>query len=191
MTMIFPFSGSRGGFLHSGSAFQPIFWALAGVGLERFVNWGHKTRNWNLQIAFRVFSIGIVAICAVLTGFIFFQKVIGFSIADLKWNAEHTEYEKVESALKMNGAETKDIVMVKNPPGYYVVNNRSAIVIPYGSMDTVYEAGIRYNAKYLLLDQDHVKELDEFYKRAGSSGQFRFLFQIDQFEIYEILNAVE
>ncbi len=191
MTIVFPFSGMRGGFLHSGSAFQPVFWAFAGVGLDRFINWGQKTRHWNGKTTFHVFSVGIISICAILTGYVFLQKVIGPSLVERKWDAEHIEYEKVESALRLIGVLREDVVMVKNPPGYYVVNDRSAIVIPFGSVETVYEAGLRYNAKYLLLDQDHTKLLDDLYNNKKSTHQFRFLMQVDQFEIYEILKAVD
>jgi hypothetical protein len=191
MSFVFPFSGARGGFLHSSSAFQPVFWAFAGVGLQRFIDWGQKKRHWVSKTALRFFSTGIILICAILTGYVIIQNVIGSSFVDLKWDEEHIKFEKVESVLRLNGATTGDIVMVKNPPGYYVVNNRSAIVIPFGSLDTVYKAGIRYDAKYLLLDQDHTMQLDSFYNNKVSTLQFRFLTQVGTYEIYEILDAVD
>ncbi len=187
MTLIFPFSGSRGGFLHSGSAFQPVFWVIAGVGLERFIDWGHKKRNWDPKSAFRVFSVAIITICALITAYVFFQKIIGLSFSNPSWNAEHTEYTKVENELKLLGAKPDDIVMVKNPPGYFVVNNRSAIVIPYGPIDGVYDAGNKYHAKYLLIDHDHTKALDDFYNNKESNNHFRFLVQVGNFEIFEII----
>ncbi len=37
MTVIFPFAGARGGFFHSGSAVQPMWWVLAPAGLDRAI----------------------------------------------------------------------------------------------------------------------------------------------------------
>jgi len=35
MTVVFPYAGQRGGFLHSGATPQTLLWALAGCGFEK------------------------------------------------------------------------------------------------------------------------------------------------------------
>ena len=46
MSLIFPYAGQYGGFFHSGAAFQPLWWALAPVGLEAAVRTVAVWRRW-------------------------------------------------------------------------------------------------------------------------------------------------
>ena len=53
MTVAFPFAGARGGFFHSGAALQPVWWALAPLGLDRAIEWGSRKRGWDAAQAGR------------------------------------------------------------------------------------------------------------------------------------------
>jgi len=55
MSIIFPFAGARGGFFHSGSALQPMWWALAPIGLVSLVEWVGKKRAWKIEQASQFF----------------------------------------------------------------------------------------------------------------------------------------
>jgi hypothetical protein len=67
MTFIFPLAGSRGGFLHSGAAFQPLFWATGAEGLAGFVDFGVRWRNWKFQRAIVGFGLLGVLVAGILT----------------------------------------------------------------------------------------------------------------------------
>ena len=76
MTLVFPFAGSRGGFIHSAAGVQIFLWALVPVGLDKFIQWGGQKRGWQMEQARRVFQIGIIAIMVLLSGIIFYQRVV-------------------------------------------------------------------------------------------------------------------
>lgn len=164
MTVVFPFAGSRGGLFHSCAVIQPLFWAVAPLGLEVFIEWGGHRRGWKQDQASLVFGSALVVLAVVLSGALYYQRVIGPESGDLIWEKSASEYNAIEHQLQILGAREDDIVMVKNPPGYYVENTRSAIVIPDGDLETLISVANRYGARYLLLDQDHPDGLKGLYE---------------------------
>ena len=68
MTFVFPFAGSRGGFLHSASAVQPVLWAAAPFGLEAFINLGVRLRRWNAIKSWPIFAAGVIRFMYVVYG---------------------------------------------------------------------------------------------------------------------------
>jgi len=138
MTFIFPFAGSRGGFFHSGAALQPLWWVLVPVGLERIVVWVESKRNWRKGEAFRVFLIGTVFICILMSIFIFYVRV--FSTRG--WGSETERYRRVEDFIASLSTSKDDALIVGNPPGYFVISYRDAIAIPNEPLETVIEAAL-------------------------------------------------
>jgi hypothetical protein len=43
--------------------------------------------------------------------------------------------------------------MVANPPGFYLASGNSAIAVPDGDVNTLFEVARRYGAKYLILEE--------------------------------------
>lgn len=178
MTFIFPYAGARGGFFHSGAAFQPLFWALAPIGLDVFLFWGNRVRHWDLVQARRVFSPAVFVMALALSGFIFYNRVIGSSFAAPDWNRSEQKYERLENRLVELGAEEGDIVMVNNPAGYYVASQRPAIVIPHGILPSLLSAAQQYQARYLLVEMEQVRDVKLFSEPGDKLG-------IDYLETYE------
>ena len=190
MTFVFPFAGSRGGFIHSAAGVQILFWAVVPIGLDRFLRWGEEKRGWNQENARRVFQIGILSIMAVLTGIILFQRVLQKTDGVPAWTAEERKYQEIMDALVIKGmAPRNEPVMIKNPPGWNLVTGLPAIVIPNGDPQTVLSAAERYGASILILDRDHPKFLDDFYRGAVGPLEFQELFTIRDAKIYLIKRA--
>ena len=168
MTLFFPFAGARGGLFHSGAALQPFFWVGAPIGLNYFLNWGVDKRRWVAKQASWFFKIAMVAISFILSSFLFYQRVIGLDPGVIKWDEPLNHYQYLERELLNLGAAQEDIVMVKNPPGYFVGNSRKAIVIPDGGIPTLLTVADRYGATYVLLEKDHVLGLDNLYQSPDS-----------------------
>ncbi len=145
MTVIFPYAGARGGFFHSGSAIQPMWWVLAPLGLEAVVAFARK-HNLFTPGAFKVFRVALVGIAILMTGLIFYLRVLS------GWGEGEQNYPKVEAFLQQNGIRSSDVVIVRNPPGYYMMTGRSAIAIPEGGEATMLAVGARYHAKYLIIE---------------------------------------
>jgi hypothetical protein len=184
MTIIFPFQGARGGYFHAGAGFQILFWALVPVGLERFIEWGRQKRDWSPDLAQVKFGIGIIGLTILVTGFVSWQRLIGDSGAESAWGAKSHTYEQVETYLKDYHAASEDIVMVNNPPGYFAVTGRQAIVIPDGDLDTALRAAEKYDARLLILDQNYPQGLEEIYQEPGDYPGLRYLETIADMHIY-------
>jgi hypothetical protein len=186
MTLIFPFAGWRGGFFHSGAAFQPLFWAVVPAGLDVFIGWGKRVRKWDPRQAGRVFGAGLVGLAILLSFLIAQKRVIGSSLADLTWEQGWTSYGRLEDALGKMGIEPGDVVMVNNAPGYYAANRRAALTIPNGGVETSLSVGKRYGAGYLLLESNHPAGVNELYERPSNRPGLRYLTSFEGTHIFVI-----
>ena len=75
-----------------------------------------------------------------MTGFIFYIRIL-----QPGWGEDEQIYPKIETMLQQNGIAPTDIVMVRNPPGYYLMTGRSAIVIPYGDENSLLDAARQFH----------------------------------------------
>ncbi len=175
MTFVFPFAGAQGGFLHSGSAIQPVLWAAVPFGLESFINLGVRLRHWNAQKSWPVFASGVVLMCGLFTLAIFWSRVIGSDLSQPVWSQSDRQYTAVTQALQDLGAGPEQRVLVNNPPGYYLASGGEALVIPDGDVATLLAVAQRYMANYLVLEPNHVTGLDWLYQNPGSLAGLEYL----------------
>ncbi len=179
MTIIFPFAGARGGFFHSGSAVQPMLWVLAPIGLDRAVS-AARNRNMFTPQAFTIFQGALVALAILMTGLILSIRVLP------GWGEGEQEYPKVEAFLKSQGIGLQDIVMVRNPPGYYLMTERPAIVVPYSDEATMAAVASRYGARYLIIEKAGAAGPIEAVYKNLSSQRFPYLGNIDGTHIFRV-----
>jgi hypothetical protein len=189
MTVIFPFPGARGGLFHSGAALQPLWWALAPVGLERFLDIGVEKRGWQKERARKVFSWGLVALAAFLTIIIGYLRIVGNDDSGLAWNQTPRYYSQIEACLGEHGIAKGEIVMVNNPPGYYVATGRSAIVVPDGDVQSTLAAAQRYHAHYLLLESNHPQGLNDLYQDPGNLSDLDYLYSLGDTHIFKLTDV--
>ncbi len=183
-TFVFPFSGSRGGYFHSGSAFQIILWALAGIGFWVFLKWGVAKRGWQLIRSAKMFVPAIIFLVLLFSTIVFWQKVIGGDPKNPIWEQEHMHYQQIETELLANGFPVEQEILIGNPPGYYVTTGRSAFVIPDGDVKTLENVAQRYKVDILAIDENHPWGLDSFYSQAISQGGFTYLFKVGKYQVY-------
>ncbi len=188
MSFVFPYSGARGGFFHSGAALQPLLWASVPFGLDVFVNWGSSKRNWDKKLAGRVFGAGLVLLSVLLTGFLFSQRVIGGDLRSPVWQETWDRQLTYAYYLDEQGAQQDDIVMINNPAGLYAATGRAAIVTPDGGPDTAWLAAQRYGARYLVLEADHVDGLNALYENPGDVAGLRYLSAVEDAYIIEFVD---
>jgi len=189
MTFIFPFAGERGGFFHSGAAVQPVFWAVVSPGLEGFVSLGMRWRNWNRASAMRFLGVGLVFLSILLTGTLFYERVLGSDPGKIAWQTSWEQYTAVGQTLSRFGAAPDSIVMVNNPPGYFVATGHSALVIPNGNEQTSLEVANRYGASFLILEKDHVNGLNDLYMHPGDRPGLKYLCSVGQIYLFKILRS--
>jgi hypothetical protein len=181
MTLLFPFAGARGGFFHAGAAFQPFWWAVAPLGLERLIELLRKRELLN-DLAYSVFRVALVGICLVLTGIIIWLRIIKPG-----WQPEEDLYMQVEQFLNEQGASQQEIAIVRNPPGYFLISGRSTIVMPPGGPDAVLALADHYGATYFVLEPEGVLEnfqdlYDQFHEYPG----FEYLGEVAGARIFAI-----
>lgn len=181
MTIVFPFAGPRGAFFHSGAALQPMWWVLAPVGLDAAVSFA-RSKNLFDDRAFTIFRGSLVTITILMTGVIFAIRVLP------GWEREDGHYATVETFLVQHGVPADAVVIVRNPPGYYVVTGRSAIAIPVDGIPAILAVANQFDADYLLLEPDGTsKELRELYDHPYQFPMFVYLGESDGNRLYQIL----
>jgi hypothetical protein len=188
MTVVFPFQGSRGGFFHSGAALQPLWWAVAPVGLEGFIAWGARARGWQANQAQRIFGAGLVGLAILLTVLITEGRVLGKDLSHPIWGESAAHYNHLEQALQGIGARAGETVMVNNPPGYFIAAGRPAIVTPFGDEQILLKTADYYNARYILLEFDHAAGLDTLYNSPGDREGLKYLLSVDGTRVFKVEN---
>ncbi len=168
MSIVFPFSGARGGFFHSGAAFMPLIWVLSVEGLDIVITWLGKKRNWKIAEAKKVFQVGIIVLSIAVSSFLVIQK-------SSTWTKVSESYSALESELESLGAKKGDLVLVNNPPSYFTATGRSAIVIPNGDLEILSAINGKYNPQFLLLEFNHPKALNELYQNPHSFGKYEYI----------------
>lgn len=182
MTVVFPFAGARGGFFHAGAAFQPLWWALTPLGLESVVAWARKRGLFSEQ-AQVIFRGVLVLLTIILTGYVVWIRVFS-----LGWGEGESSYPRIEQTLIEDGIEGDDVVIVRNPVGYYLMTGRSAIVIPYGDLQTILTLAHQFDARYLILEEKAVlPQLKDLYENPRGHDHFNYIEELNGTRVYEIV----
>ena len=175
MTIVFPFAGSRGGLFHSGAALQPIWWALAVIGLMELITWGVNKRGWIRKQAEYVLGAGLAIFLAGMTLFVVQDRVIGEDFSQLQWNLSYRRSLEIGKELTQLGVNTESLIMINNPPGLYVATDRSAVVIPNGGIDTLLRSAEESGAEVLILEVNHPDALDYLYSEPEKEDKLEYL----------------
>jgi hypothetical protein len=174
-SLLFPFASVNGGFFHAGTAFQPLWFALAPVGLETLVVRFSKIKSPLPQrAALFQFSLAVFAI-------LFSAILVKFRVIDTGWNEGEYLYQSVDSFLVDHGAHTDEIVMTRNPPAYFIMTQRQAVVVPYGDVQTLLDAARKYNVGYVVLERKGAVEgLANLYSHPDLYPAFDYLGKLDE-----------
>jgi len=181
MTFIFPFAGARGSFFHAGAAFQLMWWVAAPVGLNTVLIWVRKRGQFTDRNAPYVFQGLIVMIAFIVTLWLVNYRVIANP------TNEDGGYASVEKMFLDNGVGLEVPVIVRNPPGYYIISGRPAIAQPYGDESVILQVAERYGAGLLVLESSGTFEsIQELYDDPTSNGNFEYLGEVDEAKLYRI-----
>jgi hypothetical protein len=184
MTFAFPFIGMRGGFFHSGAAFQPLWWAVAPTGLDVALHKIEKRGGRRFDQTRVVFTVGTISILAMLSGIIYVNRVVGSNLSRPIWNQELEKYRAIERELIRAGAASGEVVMVNNPPGYFVANTRPAVAIPYGNVDVVRNVARQYHVCCLVLEFEQLLGAEDLYTEPGDRLGLKYLGLVENARLY-------
>jgi hypothetical protein len=129
-----------------------------------------------------VFQGLLVAICVLLTG-----VIVQLRILQRGWQPGAEMYMRVEQFLIELGATPDEIAIVRNPPGYYNVSGRSAIVMPPGGPDVLLAVAEHYGASYFVLESDGVlEEYKDTYEKFEVNPSLEYLGEVEGARIYAV-----
>jgi hypothetical protein len=182
MTIIFPFAGSRGSFFHAGAAFQPFWWVAAPIGLDAVISWARKRGQFTDKNARYVFQGILVLLAIFMTAYL-----VNFRVIASGWASDDTIYPSVERMFLDKGINPGDVVIVRNPPGYFIASGRPAISLPFGDESTITAVAERYKARYLVIEKDGTFDaIQDLYDEPQSNPLFVYLGEINEAKLYRI-----
>jgi len=182
MTLIFPFAGSRGSFFHAGAAVQPYWWVAAPIGLEAVLSWA-RSRGQFMDRHAPYFLQGVLVLLAILmTTYLVNLRVIASG-----WATDDLIYPSVEKMFLENGISPGDVVIVRNPPGYFIAARRSSVSLPFGDESTVLAVAEKYDARYLVIEKEGTFDsIQGLYDDPQSNPAFVYLGEVNEAKLYRI-----
>jgi drug/metabolite transporter superfamily protein YnfA len=182
MTVIFPFAGARGSFFHAGAAFQPYWWAAAPIGLHAVLGWARKHNQFTDRNAPYFLQSILVLLAVFMTAYL-----VNFRVVASGWAEDDFIYPAVERLFVENGIGPDDVVVVRNPPGYYIASGRSAISLPFGDEGTILAVAEKFNGRYLVLEKDGTFEsIQDLYDDPEIHSSFHYLGEVNEAKLYRI-----
>lgn len=186
MTLVFPFSGTRGAYFHSGAAFVPLILAMVPDGLDALTKFSLKIfKNWEDR-KIRPFYTGVVVVFVVIFSlFNYTSAVIGFGGQPvMAWNEVQNRYEQVDAALQSLGADQDDLVLTANPPAIAVVAGRPAVGMPDGDTGTLQQVAADFGVQWVLVEPNHPDGLADFYDNPHNVGGLELMETVGDVHIF-------
>jgi hypothetical protein len=182
MTIIFPFAGSRGSFFHAGAAFQPYWWVAAPIGLESVITWARSKGRFTDSNAPLFFQGMLVLLAVLMTAYL-----VNFRVIDSGWAKDDVIYPVVEDKLIESGISPQDVVIVRNPPGYYLASGRQSVSLPFGDEATILAVAEKFGARYLVLEEGGTFDaIHDLYDNPEDNPSFIYLGEVDGARLYRI-----
>jgi hypothetical protein len=177
-SILFPFASVRGGFFHAGAAFQPVWFAMAPLGVDVLINRVVKKNPQFLRLG-SALQWTLVVIAVLFSGLLVKVRVV-----DSGWNEGEYVYQRVDRFLVQNAADANGVVITRNPPAYYIMTGRAAIIIPDGDVESLLAAGRKFDARYLILEKTTTGPLLDLYQDPEKYPAFKLLGAVDEAYIF-------
>ncbi len=175
MTILYPFQGSRGGFLHSASALLCAVSVCASAGLDgallKLIRW----RKWDADSARTVLGTGMAVLALFASGMIFYARVVGPDPGNPNWSQLNLEYGRGVAQLGPGLPDTTRF-MVNNPPCFHVQTGLPAVPVTAGGPDMLLEAADQYSVRYVILDSNVPEGLRALYLGQTDPPRLKRLF---------------
>jgi 4-amino-4-deoxy-L-arabinose transferase-like glycosyltransferase len=192
MSLVYPFQGTRGGFLHSATALLSASAAAASAGLEDVINRLVRWRKWNSFSAHAVIGAGIAGLALASSGVIFFNRVIDSVGGPSYWSGMNKAYSIGVSRLGITDDGSIRFI-VNNAPCFHVETGFQAVPVPSGDPDMLLAAADRYDVRYVILDGNIPDGLRSLYLGEITNPRLKkvlsFEYQGMEYVWFEVLPA--
>ncbi|MBN2085655.1 MAG: hypothetical protein JW748_10580 [Anaerolineales bacterium] len=180
MTLIYPFQGSRGGFLHSGAALLGTAAIAASAGLEDLVARLSRWRQWESDSAKTVLGAGFAILAFSASAAIFIHRVVGPDPAAAYWSKLNGEYER--GLLRLGtGLPESTRFMVNNTTCFHIQTGFQTVPIPAGDPAMLLAAADRYDVRYVILDSNIPEGLRSLYTGEATHPRLKKVYS-DEYE---------
>jgi hypothetical protein len=186
MTLVFPYAGTRGSFVHSIASLQTVLWGLTPLGLYTVIQYFVKKRNWTLARSWKLFPVTLVCLSAIISSFVMLLKLNQGAEGAGKWNTSQVPYTTAETALNNFNINKTQTIMVNDPPGYTLATGRPSIMIPSGGLTSIKDVSDRYQTYYLLVGPDREDVTKQLKANMDVDLQFIKIFENNESTLYEI-----
>ena len=124
ITLAFPFAAVRGTFANVSLPLYSLWWGLVPAGVDEAVIF-FQNRGLLKSPNFSLARFSVVVINAIFTLSLIYIKVIASA-----WDDETIIYRQMAKQLVEYGQSTSDVVIVPNPPAYYLLTGQQSIIVP-------------------------------------------------------------
>ena len=186
MSIVFPFAGTRGGFFHSMAAFQPFFWSLVPLGLLKCIELGVQKRKWQLNRSWKLLGTTFLAAVSIVSILVFMQKLNSSDSAGVPWNESLDNIRSSNQEIVQLTGDQDSVIMVNDPPGYWLATGRRAVVIPSDSLESLQTAATKFDVRFVIIEQDNRKILEELTLKPALAQRLRLISGDEVLAIYEI-----
>ena len=202
LSLVFTFPSLRGTLLHSFIPLLPFMSLAIILGLDTVIDSIARRRpgpatERRAASRLRVYLAATVLLSAVLS------CVIIVSNAGT-WDNTYHLYQQVGkiaaqqyTCLAASAADTNDgqralegalpIVMVSDPPDYYLATGQHAVSIPDQGIEVILQVADRYGAAYLLLEPLHSAIQDPLWEQHIHSPRLTLIWSTPQGQLYRIV----
>jgi hypothetical protein len=150
--------------------------------LDQVISWARNRGQFTDKNAPIVFQGILVLLAALLTFYLVNLRVVANG-----WAKDDFIYPSVEKVFLDNGIGPNDVVIVRNPPGYFIGSGRSSISLPFGDEATIMAVAEKYDAAYLVIENGGTFEaIQDLYDYPQDNPSFDYLGEVDGARLYRI-----
>jgi 4-amino-4-deoxy-L-arabinose transferase-like glycosyltransferase len=202
LSLVFTFPSLRGTLLHSFVPLLPFMSLAIILGLDTVIDWLARRRpgpagQRRAASRRRVYLAATILLSGVLS------CVIIFSNAST-WDTTYHLYQQagkvaaqqyacyINAAAHNNGQNAPEsalpIVMVSDPPDYYLATGQHAVSIPDQDIEVILQVADRYDAAFLLLEPLHSAIQDPLWEQHVHSPRLTLIWSTSQGQLYRIVS---
>ncbi|MCX6054427.1 MAG: hypothetical protein NTZ74_05845 [Chloroflexi bacterium] len=186
MSFVFPYAGERGGFFHSASSVQILLWSVVPFGLDQVLKFFVIKRKWNLESSRKILSLTLILSMMIITLHLLRQKIIYGQENSISWNMTLEEFVVINQKIIEKTNDIDGIVMVNDPPGYYIATGRRAVAIPYGDLATILEVSKVFGVRYIALNREREDIKKYFNTEDITRYHIRLLAETGKYQVYAV-----
>ena len=113
--------------------------------------------------------------------------LVNFRVISSGWAKDDLIYPSVQKLLMEQGIRPKDVVIVRNPPGYFIASGHASVALPFGDESTLLAVAEKFNAGYLVLEKGGTFEsIQDLYDEPESNPSFVYIGEVNEAKLYRI-----